>query len=411
MEPFPLMQLPLELRELVYGQFLTPSERDYHDSMFDDCEVDNVSKQIRIQAEERQVAVKDSKNRANLLATSKQVNAEATAVWYRTQHITVSINEWMTIGGSSSLVSSVLLLPTYLPKIRNLHICLMDHGKLLELGMTRIHSHSTVKHLERLCYELAAYSHGLTNIVFEFSCICALKESGSGSGRPLTQDENSCLPADIFQQLLKPLERLRASRSTTFKCSCRNMSRYQQPVFNKLAAMITSSEPVPDLEGPELVYWKLQERARPFMEADAMLCKMLHWTHCISGIASVHPEDGVCPQRMMQSARSKEEEWAVKCANALYAFSFGEMVQRVEEYLDKLEIIATSAKEKSAENEKAATCSKGKKRKAEAMAEDGKTERYFHFRELSGMTKLVFCPPLAQIPSLPARSRGPTNCR
>lgn len=145
-----------------------------------------------------------------------------------------------------------------------------------------------------------------------------------------------------------------------------------------------------------------------------MLCKILHWTHCISGIAmwaSVHPEDGVCPQNMMQSAKSKEEKWAVKCANALYAFSFEEMVQRVEEYRDKLEIIATSAKEKSAENEKAATCSKGKTRKAGAMAADGKTDGYFHFRKLSGMTKLVFCPPLWQIPSLPARSRGPTNCR
>ncbi|KAI4137929.1 MAG: hypothetical protein LQ341_004906, partial [Variospora aurantia] len=374
------MQLPLELRELVYGQFLTPSERDYHESTFDDCELDKIRKQIRIQAEERQVAVKDSKNRANLLATSNQVNAEATAVWYRTQYITVSINEWMLIGGSSSLLSSVLLLPTYLPKVRNLHICL-DHGTMVELGLPRIPSHSTVKHLERLCYELAAYSHGLTNIVFEFPCLCALKESGSGSGRPLTQGKSSCIPADVFQQLLRPLERLRASRSITFKCTCRNISIYQQPVFNKLAAMITSSEPVPDLEGPELVYWKLQERARPFkeadanMEADAMLCKMLHWTHCISCIAmwaSVHPEDGVCPQKMMQSAKSKEEKWAVKCANALYAFSFWEMVQRVEEYLDKLEIIATSAKEKSAENEKVATCSKGKKRKAGAMAEDGK---------------------------------------
>ncbi|KAL8980363.1 MAG: hypothetical protein Q9177_005904, partial [Variospora cf. flavescens] len=257
MEPFPHMQLPLELRELVYGQFLTPSERDYHDSTFDDCELDKIRKRFRIQAEERQVAVKDSKNRANLLATSKQVNAEATAVWYRTQYITVSINEWMTIGGSSSQ-----LLPTYLPKIRNLRTCL-DHGMLVEMGLPRIHSHRTVKHLERLCYELAAYSHGLTNIIFEFPCICALKESGSGSGIPLTQEGSSCLPADMFQQLLKPLERLRASRSITFKCSCRNTARYQQPVFNKLAAVITSSEPVPNLEGPELVYWKLQERARP----------------------------------------------------------------------------------------------------------------------------------------------------
>ncbi|KAL8653057.1 MAG: hypothetical protein Q9210_002322 [Variospora velana] len=359
MELFPLMQLPLELRELVYSQFLTPNERDYHDSMFDDCELDSEIKQRRIQAEQRQVAVKDSKNRANLLATSKQVNAEATAVWYRTQYVKVNINTGMTVGGSSSLRNSVLLLPTYLSKIRNLHIRL-EHGELLEMRMPRMHSHNTVKHLERLCYELAAYSHGLTNIVIEFPCICALDESekfkifGSELGRPLTQHESSCLPADGFQHFLKPLERLRASRSITFKSSCRNSARYQQPIFNELAAMVTSSQPVPDLEGNELVYWELQKRARPFMQANEMLCESLHWTHCLGNIAmwvSLHPEDGAYPQLLMQLAKSEEGMRALKCAR--YMTEFSGMVQGLEEYLDRLEIKAAAAKEKTAQEGKA----------------------------------------------------------
>ncbi|KAI4113913.1 MAG: hypothetical protein LQ345_005207 [Seirophora villosa] len=336
---FPLMQLPAEIRGLIFGEILRPTGRDHHDSTYNDHGPDNQWKQRRTWIEEQEVLIKDAKHRANLLATSKQVNAEASAAWFKKQYVKAEISGYMAIGSNRCDHDSVLTMPTYLPQVRNIHIHL-ERGELLSVKEPFLVDRGTIKHLERFCYELAANSGRLTNIVFEIPCICALCEHEKSQllRRPLTAHESSCLPAEEFEQLLKPLERLRASRSIKLKSNCRNAAEYQRPIFSRLAAVVTSSEPVKELEGNELIWWKLQERARPFMKGYRSLRKLLHSVHVAADIQmwiNIRPEDKDYPQKFLGSATSDDQKHALKIA--YHMNSFRTAVQRLETVLDDLE--------------------------------------------------------------------------
>ncbi|KAL8920851.1 MAG: hypothetical protein Q9208_006023 [Pyrenodesmia sp. 3 TL-2023] len=374
LKPFPLMQLPLELRQLVYGEMLRPNERDFHDSMFDDCEPDSESKTWIIKEQEYAVAVKDSKHRANLLATSRQVNAEASAVWYMTQYIKVHFLCGMEIDGNMSGMGAVLPMPAYMPKVRNLHIHLED----TDVQRPSLTSSKTTKHFARLCHELSAHTHGLMNVVVEIPCICAMDDRRKIlHSRPLTDHESNCLPADEFEQLLKPLERLRVSRSIQLKSSCRNATEYQQPIFDRIATVVKSAEPIPELEGNELVWWNLMERARPFLnDEERWLCKMLHSVHLAADIQmwmNLYPSDEHYFEKTLASATTEEEKHAAQIAQ--WQDSFEKEVQVLEEHLDVLESEAARSMlqkqdarfltAKTTKAEKAAAgSSKGKKRRA-----------------------------------------------
>ncbi|KAL8960608.1 MAG: hypothetical protein Q9193_002715, partial [Seirophora villosa] len=336
---FPLMQLPAEIRELIFREVLRPTARVHNDNMYDDYEPDNQWKQRRIQIEEQEVLIKDAKHRANLLATSKQVNAEVSAAWLERQYVKAEISGYMEIGSSRSDHDSILVMPTYLPKVRNIHIHL-ERGELLSVKEPLLLDRGTIKHFERLCYELAANSGRLTNIVFEIPCICALCEHEKSRflRRPLTANESNCLSAEEFEQLLKPLERLRASRSIELRSNCRNAAEYQRPIFSRLAAVVTSSKPVKELDGNDLIWWKLQERARPFMKGSTSIRKLLHSVHVAADIQmwiTIRPEDEDYPREFLKSATSDEEKHALKIA--YHMDSFRTRVRRLETALDDLE--------------------------------------------------------------------------
>ncbi|KAL8920850.1 MAG: hypothetical protein Q9208_006022 [Pyrenodesmia sp. 3 TL-2023] len=275
---FPLMQLPIELRKMVYREMQRPSNRDHLDMMADQgqCPLDIVHA-------ERAIVLQESRHRANVFVINKRVHAEATEVWYDT-HFFQAIIDWnLSIEGESGRLDSVLPMPAYLPKIRNLEIHL-NGAEFLDLRDSCFGSPGagTSKNFTRLCYELAAQSPRLRNVVLVVPCACS---PSKGSDFPLVEHEKKCIPVEDFEQLLSPLECLRVSQSITLESVCEKTVEHLQPVFDRLTALARTSQPVKDLEGNEKVWWDLNERARPFLRykngphLDVQLCEALADAH------------------------------------------------------------------------------------------------------------------------------------
>ncbi|KAL8740535.1 MAG: hypothetical protein Q9184_008476 [Pyrenodesmia sp. 2 TL-2023] len=251
---FPLLELPLELRRMVYRQILAPGGIDYHDNIYDVRWPVDFCIEGKWGGTEEQyaAAVQYDKERADFLVASKQINAEGSAVFYDDIHTAkVAIHRRMSMDTIRSGFIGVMTMPTYLPRLRRIDICLR-----YSRSSDSICSHKmTTGHFTRLCHELAAQCHALTHVVFVLSCGC--------SGQMPQFDGPVCPTAEEFEQLLKPLERVRVSRSLQLKSSCKLLERLQ-PVFDRSAAVVKSSDPVPELEGGELIWWQLMEKARPF---------------------------------------------------------------------------------------------------------------------------------------------------
>ncbi|KAI4170225.1 MAG: hypothetical protein LQ343_005108 [Gyalolechia ehrenbergii] len=242
---FPLMKLPPELRRMVYLEILRPSNRD---RTFD---AENSDKFIvhRIRAEELQLGIQDSKHRANFLVTNKQINAEGSEVWYATHYFKATIHLWLTFEGGSQGVGSIRPTPMYIEKLRTLEIHITV-GKFSKCNPDPTIRCSTMFHsLELLCRELISNCHELRSVIFVVACTCHKSENEDGTlerwlGSILTQRDQSCLISEEFEQLTKPLRRLRVSRTIQLRSICKTRAQNHQPIFDQLASVVKSTDPV-----------------------------------------------------------------------------------------------------------------------------------------------------------------------
>lgn len=167
-------------------------------------------------------------------------------------------------------------MPTYLPRMQNL-------ANRLDVTIHQVRpstSQLELKHFARFCHEVAACCPGVRNIVFELPCLChpegfELERRACG----LADDEKRCLTAKKFKQLLRPLWRLRVSQSIRLESPCKSRGERLQPVFDKLAAVIRSSEPIDELRGNEKVWRDVCEKAKPFLAKQPYLGSFLHDLH------------------------------------------------------------------------------------------------------------------------------------
>ncbi|KAL9026277.1 MAG: hypothetical protein Q9196_005033 [Gyalolechia fulgens] len=282
-QDFPLMELPLDLRRMVYREILTPSSRD----QTLDAEKLNDSEVKCAQAEEKQLAIQDSEHRANFLTANRQINVEASSVWYETHYFKASVGSWVTIEGDREDVCCIMPTPMYLPKIRNLELHLSSLGYPRFNG--RKFRHSMIwSTLKRFCQELVAKCHELRHVIVVVPCFCHKSEKERRSmfigafPQPLTE-EHHCLTAEEFDQLTRPLRRLRVSGNVQLKSLCKKRGHYQ-PIFDQLAAVVKSADPVEDFSNNEKLYWKVRERAEEFLKKSARLRKDLHQLHILADV-------------------------------------------------------------------------------------------------------------------------------
>lgn len=283
--PFPLLELPFELRRMVYYEILAPGGIDHHRAVYDS----GVPVEYCIEGKwggtkKRYVAaVQYDKQRANFLVASKQINAEGSAVFYDDIHTAkVAIFRCMSMDTIRTGSTGIMLMPTYLPRLRRVEICL----RLTRLGGSEsdFTYNAETGHFTRLCHELAAQCHALKDVVLELSCTCSRQTPQSDNWTsPVGSEDDVCFTAEEFERVLKPLERVRVSRSLQLKSSCKLLAELQ-PVFNRSATVVRSSDPVKELEGNELIWWQLMEKGRPYFRDHSDLRTSLHMAHEVARV-------------------------------------------------------------------------------------------------------------------------------
>ncbi len=269
MSPFPFLKLPYEIRRKVYREILAPGGIDHHHTIYRIVQpIEYGSKDEYGGMEERYgAAVQYERRRADFLLASKQINAEGSAVFWDDVHTAqVSIFRSMSMDNIRSGWSGVMPMPSYLPRLRRVEISF----RVSRLGnfVNGFTKRAETGHFTRLCHELAIFCHGLRDVFLVLSCNCSRQPPQSGDGTSSDQGhEDDCFTAEEFELLLKPLERVRVSRILQLKSSCKLLERLQ-PVFDQTAIVVRSSDPVKELEGNEMIWSQLMEKARPYFRDD-----------------------------------------------------------------------------------------------------------------------------------------------
>ncbi|KAI4097602.1 MAG: hypothetical protein LQ344_000335 [Seirophora lacunosa] len=276
MSPFPLLKLPLELRRMVYRNILAPEGIKHHNAVYDHGEPFShradtpLTDPPKWRDEEKHLAaVRHDKQRADLLVLSQQIYTEASEVFWNDIHTTkVAIDSCMRLDAVVSRRGFVMPMPTYLPRIRRIEICNTYTQSGGSGSVMMDFWRKTSGHFTRLCYELATQCHALKEVVLDLSCACSVNAHG-----------DQCPTAEGFQRLLEPLELIRVSQSIQLRSVCKNRKEHLQPVFDRVASVLMSSNPIKELEGSELVWWQLMEKGRPFLKKMDHLEHMLGMAH------------------------------------------------------------------------------------------------------------------------------------
>ncbi|KAL9010081.1 MAG: hypothetical protein Q9173_004947 [Seirophora scorigena] len=276
MSPFPLLKLPLELRRMVYRNILAPEGINHHNAVYDygvpfghQAETFLTAPPRWRDEEKYLAAVRHNKQRADLLVLSQQIYTEASEVFWDDIHTAkVAIDSCMRLDAVLSRRGSVMPMPTYLPRIRRVEICNLytqpGGSRRVMMDFWRI----TSGHFTRLCYELATQCHALKEVVLDVSCACSMNAYG-----------DECPAAEGFQRLLEPLELIRVSQSIQLRSVCKNRKEHLQPIFDRVASVVMSSNPIKELEHSELIWWQLMEKGRPFLKKVDRLDQMLGTAH------------------------------------------------------------------------------------------------------------------------------------
>ncbi|KAI4196683.1 MAG: hypothetical protein LQ346_003176 [Caloplaca aetnensis] len=265
---------------MVYREILAPGGIDHHHAKYQTVEpVEYCYEGENCGMEEQYAAaVQYDRRRADFLVASEQIDAEGSAVFYDDVHTAqVSIFRSMSMDNIRSGLSGIMPMPLYLPRLRRLEVYLrVSRLGSFRMGFTQ---RAETGHFTRLCHELAVHCHALKDVSLVLSCNCSAQPPQSGDGTSRYQShEDVCFTAEEFEILLKPLERVRVSRSLQLKSSCK-LLEHLQPVFDRTAILVRSSDPVKELEGNEMIWWQLMEKAGPYFRDDWDFSTSLQMSH------------------------------------------------------------------------------------------------------------------------------------
>ncbi|KAL8832346.1 MAG: hypothetical protein Q9170_004916 [Blastenia crenularia] len=278
-QPFPLLKLPSELRRMVYREVLRPSS--LNSSLLKE-KPSSLLDQQKLQAIELDHDYQDSKRRTNLFLTSKQIYAEASEFWFATHDFKAVIDCSLRIERDSE-IGKIIPVPKYLPKVRNLTIRV--DSPLDTKARRQIRNTLSVNALKRLCYELEAHCPLLRIITLEIHCYhhsglsaeeakknCWLYGSDEGD------EDMECVAAEEFDRLLKPLSRLR-NFDIRLKPTCSDLTVHHQQVFDGVAAVVRSGDPVDELVGNDKIWFEAKKKAEPFLESSPDIRRQLYDLH------------------------------------------------------------------------------------------------------------------------------------
>lgn len=271
--PFPILHLPLELRNMIYRHAVLS-----HD---DDNEVKGAfgwASKLDAAAEPNASRRSDA---ANLLLTNKQLSFEASRIlseerYYRNDtlwgifyalKIEVAYDELpLRCSSPFELYSKIRNIDIIIPGLWTYRPSTIQHlqtnSEYKDLEFTYGWEDYQTKLIGVVCNDLASCSRRLQNVVVHLPCECTTVDSCLFGRVRESSDSQRCFPAERLERALAPFRRLRARRFRfILKCHSPFVAEIL-PILQDIVATVQSSNPVAPLSKDERVWYDLRLEAR-----------------------------------------------------------------------------------------------------------------------------------------------------
>ncbi len=176
---------------------------------------------------------------AGLLLVNKQIHSEAAAVLYDTCFIKAQISFWaINIHGITTKFPKrgVFGTPAGFHLLRNIEIEIMIPN--WRVSTENSFGVATVReNVRMLSNELVSRCPNIRTVVINVGCRCGWQPAPDS---PRTETAQ-CVPPGFLEEIIKPLGRLRPSRSIEWECDC-NAAAALTPVIEHLFAEIKASD-------------------------------------------------------------------------------------------------------------------------------------------------------------------------
>ncbi|KAL8800939.1 MAG: hypothetical protein Q9182_004821 [Xanthomendoza sp. 2 TL-2023] len=247
-----LLDLPLELQWMIYREVVAPFKDDDPLSVVD----------YFYYCPRKKVFF--TREAATFLRTCKHINHQASQVFWDKgvcEITLLALNYYMyrpeTSKGITDWQSIGLPPKESLPQLRNLSISLRHGTKEYRFGDP--HEHFLSENFAVLCHELATHCRRLKNVVIDIPCHCHYRKGFVNPSTDAESEDPDCMiEPEVLVRLIKPIRRIRVSKSITLRCSCHSMDKIQ-PVFDDLTAICKSSAAVEPHAGNQKVWFDLKE--------------------------------------------------------------------------------------------------------------------------------------------------------
>ncbi len=286
--PFPILELPLELRNMIYREIMLPPVDDaemkrlYHEDWKTATYEEEVERYRKVwetapNGEEIVSYYKDWETATNdeeveklrqyhttkLLLINKQIKAEACKLLSEEHYYQSFVPPYSVYSGYPDLENPLKDLPPFelLPMVRNTQLTLpVEWVSTKFLGYQDYHHDLFANLLGVPCNDLASESPRLKNLTVYLPCGCPdYSEFVAGYRRAANMQ---CFCPDKVAALLAPIRRLRA-RSIRFVLDCTpQVIAELQPIFQDITAIVQSSEPVEPLTSRQKEWFELRLEAK-----------------------------------------------------------------------------------------------------------------------------------------------------
>ncbi|KAL9049718.1 MAG: hypothetical protein Q9206_005390 [Seirophora lacunosa] len=247
---FPLMELPLEIRKMVYVELLLPEQ----DDGFEDPS----------RCDQKMTEEKNTDSTSLLLA-NKQIHKEALTVVYDVCYFKILVKTmWPDESHGESLRSCCKSYPR---EIRNLEISINTS----EVSKWRrdVSVHQLVKRVAMLCSEMAPRFGRLRNIAIRIPCPkeeCLFQKKARGVPFEVGFDY---IQVEELNLILEPTRTLRASSGITLRCHKALQVEFD-PSFQRLAGMVRGSDKVDERPMMERAWFSIRHRAERFFPENGL---------------------------------------------------------------------------------------------------------------------------------------------
>ncbi|KAL8752780.1 MAG: hypothetical protein Q9184_005628, partial [Pyrenodesmia sp. 2 TL-2023] len=269
----PFLQLPFELRTMIYREILAPATNTPIRNFIVPAEDIRIYRNV----------IRTPKEHLAILLTNKQISAEASDVLYEL----CSVKMQIAIYGHDrrGAVPQNASVDHPFRRLRNVEI---------EFD-TWLYTHplsswwivEATRSLAILCDEIVYQGASLKNLILKVPCLCkaepkVLRARYKPSGE-------SCIKVDDFERITEPLRRLKASHSIALQCSCDNRNEIL-PAFDRLAAEVRSGGTVQTASCEEMVWLGLRRKAEPCLGRSLKLRDLLSYGWSVVGALDTENE-------------------------------------------------------------------------------------------------------------------------